>query len=187
VTSGQSRTFTAVASGLATGSPRTGSLTRDQSFAYRIRPTPGTKAARFTVRSSDTGANLDLYVYQYDANAVARLIGQSTGPSSNESFVVAKPSSSDSASTSPVPGDYALQVVNAGNAPSTTETRFTAQTGLVQPTGGVGGFTVTPSQTEATAGTPIALTASWSGVQEEVPYVGWIEYPNGQGTVVTVN
>ena len=25
------------------------------------------------------------------------------------------------------------------------------------------------------------------GVQEEVPYVGWVEYPNGQGTVVTVN
>ena len=79
--------------------------------------------------SSDSGANLDLYVYQYDANAVARLVGQSTGPSSSESFVVPKPSSSDSTSTSPVAGDYALQVVNAGNAPGTTSTSFTAQTG----------------------------------------------------------
>jgi hypothetical protein len=48
-------------------------------------------------------------------------------------------------------------------------------------------LTVEPKTSRATAGTPIALTASWSGVQEEVPYVGWIEYPNGQGTVVTVN
>ncbi len=187
VTSGTTGPFTAVASGLATGSPRTGSLTLSQSFAYRVRPTPGTKAARFTVRSSDSGANLDLYVYQYDANAVARLVGQSTGPSSSESFVVPKPSSSDSTSTSPVAGDYALQVVNAGNAPGTTSTSFTAQTGLVQAAGGVGSFTVEPSQTEATAGEPFVLTARWSGVEQSVPYVGWVEYPGGQGTVVTVN
>ncbi|HEY5787093.1 MAG TPA: S8 family serine peptidase [Microlunatus sp.] len=187
VTSGATGTFTAVASGLATGSPRTGSLTLDQSFAYRVRPTPGTKAARFTVRSSAVGANLDLYVYQYDANAVARLVGQSTGPSSSESFVVPKPSSSDSTSTSPVAGDYALQVVNAGNAPGTTMTPFTAQTGLVQATGGVGSFTVTPAETDATAGESFVLTAGWSGLPEAVPYVGWVEYPGGQGTVVTVN
>ncbi len=50
-----------------------------------------------------------------------------------------------------------------------------------------GALTVEPKSSRATAGTPIVLTASWSGVQEEVPYVGWVEYPNGQGTVVTVN
>jgi subtilase family protein/fibronectin type III domain protein/PA domain-containing protein/peptidase inhibitor I9 len=187
VTSGSTGTFTAVASGLATGGVRTGSLTIDQSFAYRVRPAPGTKAARFTVRSSEAKANLDLYVYQYDANAVARLVGQSTGPSSTESFVVAKPSSSASTSGSPVPGDYALQVVNAGNAPGTTATPFTAQTGLVVPTGGEGSFTVTPAQTEATAGRPFVLTAGWTELPEGVPYVGWIEYPGGRGTVVTVN
>ena len=184
--------FTAVASGLASGSTppgstRIGSLKLGEGFAYRVRPTPGTKAARFTVRSSDVRANLELYVYQYDANAVAQLVGKSTGPSTSESFVVAKPSSSDSTSTSPVAGDYALQVVNAGNAPGTTETPFTAQTGLVQASGGVGNFTVEPSRTEATAGEPFVLTAGWSGVEESVPYVGWIEYPNGTGTVVTVN
>ncbi len=51
----------------------------------------------------------------------------------------------------------------------------------------MGAFTVEPKTSRATAGTPIALTARWSDVQEDVPYVGWIEYPNGQGTVVTVN
>ena len=71
---------------------------------------------------------------------------------SSESFVVAKPSSSDSTSDLPVAGDYALQVVNAGNAPGTTATSFTAQTGLVQATGGEGSFTVEPSRTEAHAG-----------------------------------
>ena len=32
-----------------------------------------------------------------------------------------------------LPPDYALQVVNARNAPGTTSTPFTAQTGLVRP------------------------------------------------------
>ena len=101
--------------------------------------------------------------------------------------MVPKPTTSASTSELPVAGDYALQVVNVGNAPGTTATSFTAQTGLVQATGGVGSFTVTPSRTAATAGEPFALTAGWSGVQESVPYVGWVEYPGGQGTVVTVN
>ena len=187
VTPGESGTFTAVASGLATGSPRTGSLTLGQTFAYRVRPAPGTKAARFTVQSSSVGANLDLFVYQYDANAIARLVGQSTGPSSTESFVTARPTTSASTSPSAVPGDYALLVVNVGNAPGTTTTPFTAQTGLVQVTGGVGSFAVTPTETDATAGRSLVLTAGWSGLPEAVPYVGWIEYPGGQGTVVTVN
>ena len=187
VTPGTSGTFTATASGLATGTERSGALTVGQSFAYRIRPTPGTKAARFTVRSSSAGADLNLYVYRYDANAVAQLIGQSTGSSPNESFVVSAPTSSSSTSTSPVPGDYALQVVNARNAPGTTSTPFTAQTGLVRPGEGVGSFTVTPARTAATAGESFVLTARWSGLAEAVPYVGWIEYPGGQGTVVTVN
>ena len=187
VTSGQSGPFTAAAFGLATGAERTGALTLNQSFAYRVRPAPGTKAARFTVRSSSAGANLNLYVYRYDANAVAQLIGLSTGSSSSESVVVPKPTTSDSTSPSPVPGDYALQVVNAGNAPGTTSTPFTAQTGLVQADGGLGSFTVAPSLTDAVAGEPFVLRAGWSGLPDAVPYVGWVEYPNGQGTVVTVN
>jgi hypothetical protein len=34
---------------------------------------------------------------------------------------------------------------------------------------------------------PIRLRASWSGLDDETPYVGWIEYPNGGGTVISVN
>ena len=173
VTSGATGPFTAVASGLATGS--TANRVPDAQPELRLSRPAHPRHEGGTLhgpRSSDSGANLDLYVYQYDANAVARLVGQSTGPSSSESFVVPKPSSSDSTSTSPVAGDYALQVVNAGNAPGTTSTSFTAQTGLVQAAGGVGSFTVEPSQTEATAGEPFVLTARWSGVEQSVPVRG---------------
>ncbi|HYI54025.1 MAG TPA: hypothetical protein VEX57_08665 [Microlunatus sp.] len=51
----------------------------------------------------------------------------------------------------------------------------------------MGCFTVTPANPRATIGKPIALTASWSGLDATTPYLGWIQYPDGSGTIVTVN
>ncbi|HYI59437.1 MAG TPA: S8 family serine peptidase [Microlunatus sp.] len=176
ITPGESGTFTATATGLATGSVRTGSLALDQAFAYLVPIPAGTKAARFTVRSPAARANLDLEVYQY-VNNVPNLIGQVRSSGPNESFVLPQPAA----------GNYALQVINVANAPGTTSTSFTAQAGLAQPDSGTGGFAVTPASTQATAGVPIRLRATWSGLDDATPYVGWIEYPNGSGTVVSVN
>jgi hypothetical protein len=51
----------------------------------------------------------------------------------------------------------------------------------------VGSFTVSPTDPVATSGEPIEVTASWSGLSATSPYLGWVEYENGEGTVVTVN
>ena len=37
-----------------------------------------------------------------------------------------------------------------------------------------------------TPGVPLTLTATWSGVPEGL-HTGYIEYPNGAGTVVSIN
>ena len=179
VTPGQSGTFTAAATGLATGTPRPtggGSFSAGDNWAYLVPIPAGTKVARFTVRTPNTGANIDMIVYRY-INGVATEIARVTTPSPNESYVL----------PTPIPGDYALQLFDIADAPGTTSTPFTAQTGLVQPGSGSGDFAVTPSKVEATAGEPIELTATWTGQDDSTPSVGWIEYPNGQGTAVSVN
>ena len=109
------------------------------------------------------------------------LIGSSTSTGPNESYVLPAPEPlNDLDANGNCVRCYALQVINVANAPGTTSTSFTAQAGLAQPGSGTGGFAVTPASTQATAGVPIRLRASWSGLDDETPYVGWIEYPNGE-------
>ena len=100
--------------------------------------------------------------------------------------MVAKPSSSDSTSTSPVAGDYAL-IVNAGNAPGTTATSFTAQTGLVQATAGVGSFTVRALADRGHGGRAVRADGRLVGRAGGGAVRGLDRVPERQGTVVTVN
>ncbi|MDN5763782.1 MAG: hypothetical protein L0H41_15875, partial [Microlunatus sp.] len=121
-------------------------------------------------------ADLDLAVYRIvDGKAV--LVGQSATGSANETAVL----------TAPEAGSYIAQVVNFANAPGTTSTPFTFRGTAVTAGAGLGNFSVTPANPRATAGVPIKLTASWSGLNAGTPYLGWIEYPDGSGTIVTVN
>ena len=179
VTPGASGTFTAAATGLASGEGRPvggGSFSAGGSWAYLVPIPAGTKVARFTVRTPNTKANIDMIVYRY-IDGVATEIARVTTPSPNESYVL----------PAPIAGNYALQLFNIADAPGTTSTPFTAQTGLAQASNGVGGFAVSPSSTDARAGDPITLRTSWSGINDSTPYVGWVEYPNGQGTAIAVN
>ena len=109
------------------------------------------------------------------------VVAASTTAAASQSLVLAEPA----------PGfedNYVAFVTGARNAPGTTSTTYVLRSGLVEASSNQGAFTVEPKSSRATAGTPFALTASWSGrAGASVPYVGWIEYPNGQGTVVTVN
>jgi hypothetical protein len=98
-------------------------------------------------------------------------------PSANESFVLSNPDARDNA----------LLVLNSGNPPGTTETGFTAQTAFAQPGTGIGDFAVTPTSTSAQAGRPERFTATWSGLGDTTPYVGWIGFADGSGVAVTLN
>ena len=45
-----------------------------------------------------------------------------------------------------------------------------------------GNLTVTPASTAATAGTPVTLTAAWSGLTAGTRYLGRISYGDGTAT-----
>ena len=48
-------------------------------------------------------------------------------------------------------------------------------------------FSVTPANTTVTASQPFTLTAAWTGVDPALPYLGFVEYPDGTGTTVEIN
>lgn len=180
VTPGMSGTFTASATGLATGPSRGDALpvTVGQSAGFLVPIASGTKAARFTVRTTNADAAVDLQVIRLLTSTTYEVVAESTRSASSQSIVV----------TQPVAGDYGVYVTGARNAPGTTSTSYSMRAGLVQPgAAGAGGFVVTPTSAQATVGSPIGLTATWSGLDDTTPYVGWIEYADGSGTAVSVN
>ena len=180
VTPGTSGTFTAAASGLATGPSRGDALpvAVGQQAGFLVPVAAGTKAARITVRTTSADAAVDLLVIRLLTSTTYEVIAESTSSSASQSIVLSQP----------VAGDYGVYVIGARNAPGTTSTSYSMRAGLVQSgAAGLGSFAVTPSSFEAKAGDPVRLTASWSGLDDTTPYVGWIEYPDGSGTAVTVN
>ena len=177
---GVSGSFTAATTGLATGDPLGGpgqALQEGQNMQYAINVPATTKAARFTARAANSQAKLNLYVFYIGSDNSVTLVAESSGSAANQSLVLATPAT----------GLYVAAVENAGNAPGEQTTVFEYRTGLAVPDTGVGGFTVAPASSTVVAGKPHRLTASWSGLSADVPYVGWVEYANGSGTVVTVN
>ncbi len=179
VTPGLSGTFTATATGLMTGPPRGEDLPvavgQQTSFGFQVAA--GTKAARITVQTKSPEAAVEVLVIRLLTPTTYVVVAESAA-SANHSVVLSQP----------VAGTYGAYVTGVRNAPGTTSTSYVLRAGLVRAgTAGEGGFTVQPSTAEVRAGRPIELTARWSGLPADVPYVGWIEYPNGSGTVVSVN
>jgi subtilisin family serine protease len=178
VTPSVSGLFTIKAFGLASGTARTGSLTVDaeQSYTTTIPPGAGAKVAQFSVRTPNSGADLDLYVFRV-VNGTNELVGASATTAANETVTL----------TAPEAGSYVAIVVGFANAPHTSSTPYTYRDAVVTASTAEGNFTVTPTNPIASAGRPIPVTVSWSSVAVTTPYVGWVEYPDGSGTIVHVN
>ncbi|MGI5485695.1 S8 family serine peptidase [Microtetraspora malaysiensis] len=87
----------------------------------------------------------------------------------------------------PKAGTYTFVLVSYLTAPGTTSTPFHAQANVVTGTPGAGGLAVSPRKLKGTPGVAETLTASWSGLPDGRPHTGYIEYPNGAGTVISVN
>jgi len=176
VTPGVSGAFPITASGLATGTGQDRSLPAGSATQFDVVVPANAKVAQFTVRTPDAAADLDLEVYQV-VGGTAVLVGESATEAANETVVL----------TAPVAGTYIGYVMGFGNAPGTTTTPFTFRGASVGSGAGLGNLAVSPANPRATIGKPITLTASWSGLAAGTPYLGWIEYPDGSGTIVTVN
>lgn len=176
---GLSGRFTATGTGLSAGDPITPMqpIPEGANEQYPVEVPADTKVARFTARAASAQAKLNLYVFQILPDDSYTLVARSSAPAANQSLVLVKPAA----------GIYVAAVENAGNAPGTPSTMFEYRTGLAVPGSGLGDFTVSPASRTVVAGQPHRLTARWSGLSAEVPYVGWVEYPNGTGTVITLN
>ena len=50
-----------------------------------------------------------------------------------------------------------------------------------------GNLTVDPANPTVTSGDPFTITASWSGLDPAAPYLGFLSYVDGSGTLVEIN
>jgi hypothetical protein len=66
-----------------------------------------------------------------------------------------------------------------------TGTTFKLDNFVVGPN--AGNLTVTPANPTVTSNKVFTLTANWSGLDASKPYLGFIEYVDGTGTLVDVN
>jgi hypothetical protein len=176
VTPGVAGAFPIRASGLATGTAENRTIAVGGQNQSNVTVPANAKVAQFTVRTPNTTADLDLYVYRVVGGSAA-LVGQSATGSANETVVLKAPAA----------GQYIGLVVGYANAPGTSSTPYTFRGASVTTGAGLGNFAVSPANPTARIGQPIALTASWSGLEATTPYLGWVEYPDGSGTIVTVN
>lgn len=176
ITPGISGPFPITASGLASGEAQSRDLPAGQQAQFPATIAADTKVAQFSVRTPNPAADLDLYVFQIVGGSAVE-VGRSATGAADETVTL----------PSPAAGNYVAVVDVYANAPGTSSTPFTFRAASVQAGPGLGGFSVSPANPTARVGVPITLTASWSGLEAGVPYLGFVEYPDGSGTIVTVN
>jgi hypothetical protein len=162
--------------GLATGEAEEGSLKPEEQKQYPITIADGTKATQVTVRSEADEADLDLYLYRIQDGAPV-LVGQSTGPTADETVRLVAPPS----------GEYVALVEGFANAPETETTPYTYRAMSVTEDSDEGPFTVRPTEPTAEIQEPIEVTVRWRRLERDTPYLGFVEYVDGSGTLVTIN
>ncbi|GAB3142593.1 hypothetical protein GCM10027290_17420 [Micromonospora sonneratiae] len=142
---------------------------------FQATVSPDTKAVEFTALADDPQAGLLLLVIR-DTNGLQELVHISSTMMAEQRFAM----------PAPAPGVYTFLILTFEVLPGTTKTPFTAQVNMVTGNGGVGNLAVSPKNPKVTPGTPLTVTANWSGVPAG-RHTGYIEYPNGAGTVVSIN
>ena len=139
----------------------------------------GTTLAQHSTFDSDFGAGTDVDLFLYKAGT-SNLVAQSAGGSAEETIRIENPPA----------GTYDLYVVLFGAA--TGQTSATVPTYLWNLTGtAAGNLTATPAGQAVTAGTPVTVTATWTGLTAGQRYLGRIAYGDGTdvagGTFVRID
>ncbi|MFC4117753.1 S8 family serine peptidase [Nonomuraea zeae] len=114
------------------------------------------------------------------------LFYEENGTREFESWVYSEDGDHRAVLANPRPGRHTLVVLTLGDLPGTTSTAFTTQVNVVGAEHARGALTVTPARPKVSVGTPFSLTASWTGATQRTN-TGYVEYPNGRGTIVTIN
>ncbi|HEY5881289.1 MAG TPA: S8 family serine peptidase [Nakamurella sp.] len=183
VTSGFSGPFPITAGGVvaakvASGEVSAGGTPRSLQ-QWTVAVPAGTPLARFATHVTDdtAGADIDMVVARQTSTG-AVIVGQSDGPTATERVDLEAPTA----------GTYIVQVSAFADAPGTTSTPFELRS-FVVPTGPVAGtpLTVSPANQTVRTGQIFTVTASATGLEPDLPYLGWVGYPDGSGTTIQVN
>jgi hypothetical protein len=76
-------------------------------------------------------------------------------------------------------------VLPFADPPGASSTSFTYRGIAVGPD--AGNLTINPANPTVTAGDPFTVKASWSGLDPSAPYLGFLSYVDGPGTLVEIN
>ncbi|MET7682894.1 S8 family serine peptidase [Streptomyces sp. NPDC005423] len=174
-----STSLTATVYGPVSAPPVHGTLTGTEEQDYHPVIAGGTEAAEFSVKFDPSSALTGIVYGRWidgtlqegnvvlpDAHGVADVVLPKPDAGTYLVAVLAVETGTPTAATTPYV--YQDNQVTADSVPTGT-------------------LAVTPRQTTTTPGTPLDLTASWSGLPADVRSTAWIEYANGAGTVVSLN
>jgi len=152
--------------------PNTGSGAPGDEFTYQVQVPDGAQLARFDLNAVDDTSDLDLTVYQLDADGNPVAGWQSATSSADERVDLPNPDA----------GTYQVIVdVYSGT------TAFDVTTFSVLPGAGDGSFAVSPTTLTGSQGKPATYTASWSGLTANTDYLGIVAYGDtGRSTVISV-
>ena len=170
---GASGPFDVTTAGLVPASTEQGEVKVDgDPVEYPVTVPEGSPVARFSVDAASEASDIDLGVYQV-VDGGLELVGQSATGSGDEEVTL----------TNPEAGEYRVVVYPYAD-PDGTSSTFTASRWVVG--GATGNLSVSPASPTATGGQRLTLTAAWTGLPAGGSYLGWVGYPGGSGTVVSV-
>lgn len=175
VTAGESGPFVSTTAGLVPATTRRDEVAKgDEPDQFAVDVAEGTTLARFVVDADSAQSDIDLYVFRIEDGA-ATLVGQSATGSGDEEVTLVGPDA----------GSYVVQVVPYADPAGASGSPYTFSRWLVGDA--VGNLTVDPASTTVTAAKPFTLTASWKDLTADQRYLGWVGYPDGSVTVVSVD
>ena len=125
---------------------------------YHVVVPAGTRAARFSLDSADDTADLDLFVYLN-----GEFVDLSASGAADEQVTLLDPAE----------GTYDVYVNGFATPGGSTSYGIS---NFVVSTASVGNATVAPNPAAVTTGTPVTLTASWSGLDPAKRWFGVINY-----------
>ena len=135
-----------------------------QTDVYHVDVPAGASAARFSLDSDDDNADLDLFVYKGGT-----LVDLSASGAADEEVTMHKPDA----------GTYDVYV-NGFATPGGSTTYHISN--FVVGAASAGNATVTPDPATVTIGTPLTLTAAWSGLDPAKRWLGVISYAGADDT-----
>ena len=178
ITAGYSGDLDVVPSGLAKATTVQASLAATETLERDVTVPGGTKVARFVADAGNDAADLDLYVYRYNAagTQLEALVGQSATGSADEMVTLAAPRAAK----------YLVVVEGYAAAPGESAIATTYDEYLVGATG-LGSFHADPDPVPVVQGETTSYDAVWSGL-EPGRYLGMMEYTGALSpTYVTVS